>query len=105
MTKAERKEAQRWAKVCTIVLESMTGMKGGKPDGVPLTKQVHFPLELEDRIQYLYMVATTTRRPYYAVILDAERAVDYYVKEGWKQNEPWYYSHSWYNGYEVEDQI
>lgn len=68
--KAERKEAQRWVKVCTIVLEFMTGYVGGKmetdkkgrepiPCGVP-----DFPLELRNNIGYLMMQAAGDHKPY-----------------------------------------
>jgi hypothetical protein len=58
-----RKEAQRWVKVCTMVLEWMTGTKGGKPDGIRCPVPT-FPLELHSKIEYLLSEAFNTRRPY-----------------------------------------
>lgn len=62
--KAERKEAQRWVKVCSLVLESMTGMKGGKWEADPLTGWPAFPLELQGKIKYVFTQATGDRIPY-----------------------------------------
>lgn len=64
LDKAERKEAQRWVKVCTLVLECMTGMKGGKWESEPLRCWPDFPLELQEKIKYLFMQATGDRKPY-----------------------------------------
>ena len=75
LDKKERKEAQRWVKVCTLVLESMYGTKGGKEGGELLTRAVQFPLELQDKIQYLYMQATSDHTPYQQVLERAEEFV------------------------------
>lgn len=89
LDKKERKEAQRWVKVCTLVLESIYGTKGGKEGGEPLTRAIQFPLELQDKIEYLYMQATSDHRPYAEMIDQANSHVAYYVAEGWKQDVKW----------------
>ena len=84
LDKKERKEAQRWVKVCTLVLESMYGTKGGKEGGQPLTRAVQFPIELEDKIQYLYMQATSDHKPYAEVMAAAEERV-----RNWRPEPKW----------------
>jgi hypothetical protein len=58
LDKKTRKEAQRMVKVCTIVLECMTGMRGGKWEGQPLTGWPDFPAELQDQIYTVFALAT-----------------------------------------------
>lgn len=58
LDKKTRKEAQRWVKVCTIVLECMTGMRGGKWEGEPLKGWPQFPLELHEQIYAMFTLAT-----------------------------------------------
>lgn len=84
LDKKERKEAQRWVKVCTLVLESMYGTKGGKEGGETLTRAVQFPLELQDKIQYIYMQATSDHTPYQQVLERAEEFV-----RNWQQKPEW----------------
>lgn len=68
LDKKTRKEAQRWVKVCTIVLECMTGMRGGKWEGDTLTGWPQIPAELSDNVQYLFEQAVTNRRTYQEVL-------------------------------------
>lgn len=57
LDKQMRKEAQRGVKCCTIILECMTGMRGGKWEGEPLTQWPQIPLELEDKIFSIFIRA------------------------------------------------
>lgn len=76
LDKKERKEAQRWVKVCSIVLECMTGMVGGKWEGQSLDRWPAFPDELQEKIFYLFTQATGDRKAY----KDLLDAADEYVK-------------------------
>lgn len=59
--KAERKYCQRMVKAATLVLEHMTGYKGGKWDAEPLRGTPHFPLELHPEIGRVFFLADEER--------------------------------------------
>lgn len=63
LDKQTRKLCQRYVKATTLVLEHMTGMKGGKWEGETLDKQVHIPLELEDTVRGIFAM-TDNRQNY-----------------------------------------
>jgi hypothetical protein len=52
--KSERKYCQRMVKATTLVLEHMTGYKGGKWDGEPLRRSPEIPLELEENVRTVF---------------------------------------------------
>lgn len=58
--KDTRKLCQKYVKATTIVLEFMTGRKGGKWDAEPLTRITAFPDELH---QYISAVFSFTMGP------------------------------------------
>lgn len=73
LDKAERKEAQRWVKSCTLVLEHMTGMKGGKWEGEPLRHGPLYPLELQWMVKYLFFQAGYDHKPYAELIEEVSK--------------------------------